>query len=66
MTPFSLRVEEDEVEEARRWADRLGVDRSQLLRRPLHRYLVRLNAESDIDSWIRKQCPPMIQPHRRC
>jgi len=54
MTMFSFRVEEDEAEEARRWADRLEIDRSQLLRDALHRYLVRLRAESDIESWIRK------------
>jgi hypothetical protein len=32
----------------------LGDDRSQLLRDALHRYLVRLRAESDIEAWLRK------------
>jgi hypothetical protein len=54
MTMFSFRVEEQEAEKARRWADRLGIARSQLLRDALHRYLVKLNAESDIESWARK------------
>lgn len=51
MTMFSFRVDDDEAEEARRWADRLGLDRSELLRQALHRHLVRLRAESDIESW---------------
>ncbi|HVR79997.1 MAG TPA: ribbon-helix-helix domain-containing protein [Acidimicrobiia bacterium] len=54
MTMFSFRVDEDEAEEARRWAEQLGVDRSELLRDALHRYLVRLRAEQDIDSWTKK------------
>ena len=51
---FSFRVDEGEAEEARRWAERLGVDRSQLLRDALHRYLVRLRAEDDVEAWLRK------------
>ncbi len=54
MTMFSFRVDDDEAEEARRWAERLGMDRSELLRDALHRYLVRLRAEEDIEAWIRK------------
>ncbi|MGH3650007.1 MAG: ribbon-helix-helix domain-containing protein [Acidimicrobiia bacterium] len=54
MTMFSFRVDEDEAEEARRWVDRLGIDRSELLREALHRYLVRLRAESDVESWMRR------------
>lgn len=54
MTMFSFRVDEDEAEEARRWAARLGIDRSQLLRDALHRYLVRLRAEDDVEAWLRK------------
>ncbi|HUP16793.1 MAG TPA: ribbon-helix-helix protein, CopG family [Acidimicrobiia bacterium] len=54
MTMFSFRVDEAEAEETRRWAKRLGVDRSQLLRDALHRYLVRLRAEEDVEAWIRK------------
>lgn len=54
MTMFSFRVDEDEAEEARQWAERLGVDRSALLRDALHRYLVRLRAEKDVEAWIRR------------
>jgi hypothetical protein len=54
MTMFSFRVDEDEAEEARRWADRLGVGRSELLRDALHRHLVRLRAEDDVEAWTRK------------
>ncbi len=56
MTMFSFRVDADEAEEARRWAERLNLDRSELLRDALHTYLVRLGAEDDINAWIRK--PP--------
>jgi predicted transcriptional regulator len=58
MTMFSFRVDEAEAEEARRWAERLGVDRSQLLRDALHRYLVRLRSEDDVEAWLRKPMTP--------
>ena len=58
MTMFSFRVGSDEAEEARRWAERLDVDRSELLRDALHTYLVRLRAEDDINAWIRKPLKP--------
>lgn len=54
MTMFSFRVESAEAEEATRWAKRLGIDRSELLRDALHRYLVRLRAEDDVEAWLRK------------
>lgn len=53
MTMFSFRVKADEAEEATRWAQRLGIDRSELLREALHRYLVRLRAEDDVEAWLR-------------
>jgi len=52
MTMFSFRVDHEEAAAAQRWAERLGVDRSQLLREALHRHLVRLRAEDDIAAWI--------------
>lgn len=52
MTMFSFRVDEEEAADAQRWAERLGVDRSELLREALHRHLVRLRAESDIEAWL--------------
>ena len=51
MTMFSFRVDEGEAADAIRWAERLGVDRSELLREALHRYLIRLRAEGDIEAW---------------
>ncbi len=54
MTMFSFRVEAEEAEETFRWAERLGVDRSELLRDALHRYLVRLRSENDVEAWIRR------------
>jgi hypothetical protein len=48
---LSFRVDEDEAAEAQRWAERLGVDRSELLRDALHRHLVRLASEDDAKTW---------------
>lgn len=54
MTMFSFRVDDEEAEQTRQWAYRLGMDRSELLRDALHRYLIRLRAESDIEAWTKK------------
>lgn len=51
MTMFSFRVDDGEAADAQEWADRLGVDRSELLRDALHRHLVRLRAEIDVEAW---------------
>lgn len=51
MTMLSFRVDEDEAAEAQRWATRLGVDRSELLRDALHRHLLRLASEDDAATW---------------
>ena len=51
MTMLSFRVGDEEAAAAQRWADRLGVDRSELLREALHRHLVRLRSEHDIEAW---------------
>jgi antitoxin component of RelBE/YafQ-DinJ toxin-antitoxin module len=37
---LSFRVDESDAAQAQEWADRLGVDRSELLREALHRHLV--------------------------
>lgn len=58
MTMISFRVDEQEAEEVRLWAERLGIDRSELLRDALRRHLVRLRAESDIESWTSKPLSP--------
>lgn len=54
MTMFSFRVESEEAEQATQWAQRLGIDRSELLRQALHRYLVRLQAEDEVEAWLRR------------
>ena len=51
MTMLSFRVAEEDAGEAQRWADRLGVDRSELLREALQRHIVRLRAEQDVAAW---------------
>jgi hypothetical protein len=51
MTVFSFRVDDGEAADATRWAERLGIDRSELLREALHRYLVVLRAGGDIQAW---------------
>lgn len=53
MTMLSFRVEEGAAGEVQVWAERLGVDRSELLREALRRHLVRLAGEHDADLWQR-------------
>jgi predicted transcriptional regulator len=51
MTMVSFRVDDSELDDLRRWADELGVDRSALLREALRRHLVRLASERDAERW---------------
>jgi len=51
MTMLSFRVGDEEAADAQRWAERLGVDRSEILRDALHRHLIRLRAEIEIEAW---------------
>jgi antitoxin MazE2 len=51
MTMLSFRVPASDAAEAQRWAEALGVDRSELLREALHRHLVRLRSELDASRW---------------
>lgn len=51
MTMLSFRVDAEEAAEARRWAERLGIDRSALLRDALRRHLLRLASENDAHTW---------------
>ena len=53
MTMLSFRVGDDEATEVQRWAEELGVDRSELLRDAVHRHLVKLRGEHDADRWQR-------------
>ena len=52
MTMLSFRVNDDEAAEAQRWAERLGVGRSELLREALRHHLLRLASENDARSWV--------------
>jgi len=56
MTMLSFRVAEAEAAEVQRWAEALGLDRSELLRDALRRHLVRLRSEIDSANW--EQNPP--------
>ena len=51
MTMLSFRVDDDDADQVRRWADALGIDRSELLRDALHRHLAALRAEDDAAAW---------------
>jgi len=53
MTMLSFRVPDAEAAEVKRWAESLGLDRSELLREALHRHLVRLRSEIDAATWER-------------
>jgi predicted transcriptional regulator len=52
MTMLSFRVDDDEAERIQAWAERLGVDRSELLRDALRRHLLRLASENDAAIWV--------------
>jgi Arc/MetJ-type ribon-helix-helix transcriptional regulator len=54
MTMLSFRIEEAQAAEVDRWAERLGVDRSELLREALRRHLLRLASENDAHTWARQ------------
>lgn len=47
----SFRADEADVAEADRWAERLGVERSELLREALAGHLARLAAEADVAAY---------------
>lgn len=51
MTMLSFRVDDGEADDAQRWAEALGIDRSELLREALRRHLDRLASEGDADRW---------------
>ncbi|MGI8759780.1 MAG: ribbon-helix-helix protein, CopG family [Jatrophihabitantaceae bacterium] len=51
MTMLSFRVAEPDARAAQAWAERLGMDRSELLRDALRRQLVRLASERDVQAW---------------
>ncbi len=51
MTMLSFRLPQAEAIEIQRWAEALGVDRSELLREAVHRHLVALGGELDAERW---------------
>ena len=52
MTMLSFRTDDSDALEVQRWAERLGIDRSELLREALHRHLLRLASEVDAVTWV--------------
>lgn len=53
MTMLSFRVADNEAAEIQRWAQTLGVARSEILREALRRHLVQLRGEDDAAKWAR-------------
>lgn len=53
MTMLSFRLDDSDARLAQVWADRLGVDRSELLREALRLHLLRLASEVDAVVWER-------------
>lgn len=51
MTMLSFRVDAADAERVQQWAERLGVDRSVVLRDALRRHLLRLASETDAVTW---------------
>ena len=52
MTMLSFRTDDADAQAVQRWSERLGIDRSELLRDALRRQLVRLAGEDDVTKWI--------------
>lgn len=52
MTMLSFRVPVEDATRATRMAQRLGIERSELLREALRLHLVRLAAENDVAAWV--------------
>ena len=52
MTMLSFRVDDADAASVRRWAERLGIERSTLLRDALRLHLVRLSGEHEADAWV--------------
>ena len=52
MTTLSFHVSDSEAESVAIWADKLEIDKSDLLRTALHRHLVKLASEEDSQIWL--------------
>lgn len=51
MTMLSFRIDDEAAQEVQAWADRLGLERSALLREAVRRHLHRLASEGDARVW---------------
>jgi predicted transcriptional regulator len=51
MTMLSFRVDASVAKQAEKWAKRLKIDRSELLREALRSHLLRLASEVDAERW---------------
>lgn len=51
MTMLSLRVSEDDAETLREWSERLGLDRSEIIRTAIRKHIALLAAEDDSAAW---------------
>jgi predicted ArsR family transcriptional regulator len=51
MTMISFRADESDAAEAARWAQRLHIDKSELLREALRRHLAELAADQDVQAY---------------
>ena len=58
MTMVSFRIDDKQATALREWAERLGVDRSSLLRDAVHRHLVFLRASQDVAAYAMKPVTP--------
>ena len=58
MPMVSFRVDDAVARQAQAWAERLGVDRSELLREALRRHLLRLASAQDAQTWQRNPMTP--------
>ena len=52
MTMLSFRLDDRDARKVQEWADRLGVDRSTLLRDAVRLHLVRLAGEHEVAAWV--------------
>jgi len=50
---MSFRVGDSDAQAVQEWAERLGLERSQLLREALRQYVARLASETDAKVWER-------------
>ena len=61
MTILTFKVDDRDAVLVQTWADRLGVDRSELLREALRRHLLQLSGEVDAATWEKS---PMTDTER--